>query len=124
MSDEREKTATAKVINLLLKREDTLLREWYPTLNDTLMPELVPYGSHYKVCWTCQGRHVWKTTVVNRGGKENRLPCMRRCGEQGENAAYRAIAEPRTRYPGFEAGSADTEAFRVRDRYVQEIEEN
>ena len=87
MSDEREKTATAKVINLLLKREDTLLREWYPTLNDTLMPELVPYGSHYKVCWTCRGRHVWKTTVVNRWGKENRLPCMRRCGEQGENAA-------------------------------------
>ena len=83
MSDEREKTATAKVINLLLKREDTLLREWHPTLNDSLTPETVTYGSHYKVWWTCG-----EGDGCEPGGKkENGLPRVRRCGKQGENAA-------------------------------------
>ena len=83
MSDEREKTATAKVINLLLKREDTLLREWHPTLNDSLTPETVTYGSHYKVWWTCG-----EGDGCEPGGKEkNGLSRVRRRGKQREPAA-------------------------------------
>ena len=51
-------------------RDDTLLREWHPTLNDSLTPETVTYGSHYKVWWICGEGHVWKATVVNRAGKK------------------------------------------------------
>lgn len=100
MSDEREKTATAKVINLLLKREDTLLREWYPTLNDTLMPELVPYGSHYKVWWTCGEGDVWKATVVNRAGKRKMgCPVCAGVANKEKMLRYRAIAERQTASP-------------------------
>ena len=95
MSDEREKTATAKVINLLLKREDTLLREWHPTLNDSLTPETVTYGSHYKVWWTCG-----EGDGCELGGKKKTgCPVCAGVAKKEKMLRYRAIAERQTALP-------------------------
>ena len=45
-----------------------LLRQWHPTLNGTLTPQMVTVGSHKKVWWQCPEGHVWKAVVYARAG--------------------------------------------------------
>ncbi|MCI8829248.1 MAG: zinc-ribbon domain-containing protein [Ruminiclostridium sp.] len=41
---------------------------WHPSLNGTLVPEMVTVGSRHKVWWTCPEGHVWKAVVYSRTG--------------------------------------------------------
>ena len=50
-----------------------LARQWHPTLNGSLTPEMVTAGSHQKVWWTCSHGHVWQAVIHSRSGP-------RKCG--------------------------------------------
>ena len=59
--------------NDLASREPLLAKQWHPTLNGTLTPEMVTLGSHRKVWWICSAGHVWKAVIYSRTGP-------RKCG--------------------------------------------
>lgn len=46
--------------------EPEAARQWHPTLNGTLTPEMVTAFSHRKVWWECGQGHVWKAAVYSR----------------------------------------------------------
>lgn len=54
--------------NDLASREPDLAKQWHPTLNGTLTPEMVTVGSHRKVWWVCDLGHVWKAVIYSRTG--------------------------------------------------------
>lgn len=43
-------------------------RQWHPSLNGTLTPQMVTAGSHRKVWWECQLGHVWQAVIYSRTG--------------------------------------------------------
>lgn len=49
-----------------------LARQWHPTLNGTLTPDMVTIGSRRKVWWICPLGHVWKAIIYSRTGAK---PC-------------------------------------------------
>ena len=59
--------------NDLATLEPAVAKEWHPTLNGALTPEMVTAGSHRKVWWQCALGHVWKAAIYPRTGKQ-------RCG--------------------------------------------
>lgn len=59
--------------NDLAALEPAVAKEWHPTLNGALTPEMVTVGSHRKVWWQCALGHVWKAAIYPRTGKQ-------RCG--------------------------------------------
>lgn len=46
-------------------------REWHPTLNGELTPEMVTVGSSKPVWWQCPRGHVWRTRVDTRAGAQH-----------------------------------------------------
>lgn len=52
--------------NDLATREPEVAKQWHPTLNDTLTPEMVTIGSHRKVWWECPNGHIWKAVIHSR----------------------------------------------------------
>ncbi len=59
--------------NDLATLDPAVAKEWHPTLNGALTPEMVTAGSHRKVWWQCPCGHVWKAAIYPRTGKQ-------RCG--------------------------------------------
>lgn len=59
--------------NDLATLDPAVAKEWHPTLNGALTPEMVTAGSHRKVWWQCTCGHVWKAAIYPRTGKQ-------RCG--------------------------------------------
>ena len=59
--------------NDLATLDPAVAKEWHPTLNGALTPEMVTVGSHRKVWWQCTCGHVWKAAIYPRTGKQ-------RCG--------------------------------------------
>ena len=58
-------------------------REWHPTLNGSLTPQMVTAGSHKKVWWLCTEGHVWKAAIYSPSWKaEARLSGLRRSGQR------------------------------------------
>lgn len=51
-----------------------LAKEWHPTHNGTLTPQMVSYGSGKKVWWICGKNHEFKATVNSRTSKNNGCP--------------------------------------------------
>lgn len=45
-------------------------RQWHPTLNGALTPEMVTVGSRRKVWWECDSGHAWKATIYSRTGPQ------------------------------------------------------
>ena len=43
-----------------------LAKQWHPTLNNPLTPEMVTIGSHKKVWWQCPNGHIWKAVIHSR----------------------------------------------------------
>lgn len=43
-----------------------LAKEWHPTKNDTLTPEMFTPGSGKKVWWQCENGHEWLATIASR----------------------------------------------------------
>lgn len=54
--------------NDLATLEPKIAAQWHPTLNGTLMPEMVTRGIRKKVWWQCSEGHVWKSLVYSRTG--------------------------------------------------------
>lgn len=48
-------------------------RQWHPTLNGTLTPQMVTMGSRRKVWWICEQGHVWQAAIYSRTG-------VKKCG--------------------------------------------
>ncbi len=49
--------------NDLASKEPEIAKEWHPTLNGSLTPEMVTARSSRKVWWQCNLEHVWKTRI-------------------------------------------------------------
>ena len=54
--------------NDLATLEPEVARQWHPTLNGTLTPEMVTAGTHRKVWWECDQGHVWQAAIYSRTG--------------------------------------------------------
>ena len=54
--------------NDLATVEPQIAKQWHPTLNGALTPEMVTTGSHRKVWWQCPNGHSWKAVVYSRTG--------------------------------------------------------
>ena len=54
--------------NDLATVEPEIAKQWHPTLNGVLTPEMVTAGSHRKVWWQCPNGHAWKAVVYSRTG--------------------------------------------------------
>ena len=54
--------------NDLAALEPELAKQWHPTLNGALTPEMVTVGSHRKVWSKCPEGHVWQAVVYSRTG--------------------------------------------------------
>jgi DNA-directed RNA polymerase subunit RPC12/RpoP len=50
-----------------------IARQWHPTKNADLTPDLVTYGSTKKIWWQCPAAkdHVWQSAVKNRTSSKN-----------------------------------------------------
>lgn len=56
--------------NDLVTLEPEVAKQWHPTLNGVLTPEMVTTGSHRKVWWECPAGHIWKAVVYSRAGPQ------------------------------------------------------
>lgn len=61
--------------NDLATTNSNLVKEWHPTLNGELAPEMVTAGSRKKVWWQCSDGHVWKTAVYSRADRRKKHGC-------------------------------------------------
>lgn len=43
-----------------------IIKEWHPTKNNELTPEMITYGSTKIIWWKCKNDHEWKTEARNR----------------------------------------------------------
>ena len=43
-----------------------IAKEWHPTKNGNLKPEMLTYASNKKVWWQCSKGHEWEATVGDR----------------------------------------------------------
>ena len=54
-----------------------LANEWHPTLNGSLTPMDVSFGSSKKVWWKCQKGHEWQASISNRSKNRNCPICSK-----------------------------------------------
>ena len=59
--------------NDLQSKFPELAKEWHPTKNGTLKPNMVSCGSGKKVWWICKNGHEWQAIIKNRS-KGNGCP--------------------------------------------------
>ena len=52
--------------NDLASQEPEVAREWHPTKNGPLMPDMVTMGSRKKVWWVCDKGHEWRQRINDR----------------------------------------------------------
>ena len=52
--------------NDLATKNPELTKEWHPTKNGNLTPEMVTAGSGKKVWWQCKHNHEWEALIHNR----------------------------------------------------------
>jgi len=52
--------------NSLLNKNPELAKEWHPTKNGNLTPDMVTAGSHKKVWWLGKCGHEWQAIVLSR----------------------------------------------------------
>ena len=81
--------------NDLASREPLLAKQWHPTLNGSLTPQMVTCGSHRKVWWQCPDGHVWKSVVYSRAGPKQ-CGCPVCAGKSSDYASVRGKEVVRT----------------------------
>lgn len=64
--------------NDLATKNPELAKEWHPTKNGDLTPNMVGAGSAKKVWWKCQYGHEWQATIVSRNSGRNCPTCSQR----------------------------------------------
>ena len=52
--------------NILSVANPELAKEWHPTLNGDLTPDMVTKGSNKKVWWKCKQGHEWQAAISSR----------------------------------------------------------
>ena len=52
--------------NCLATLKPALAKEWHPTLNGSLTPDMVTLGMTIKVWWLCSHGHEWQASIGNR----------------------------------------------------------
>ena len=69
-----------------------IARQWHPTGNGALTPQMVTVGSHRKVWWECSQGHVWKAVIYSRAGAA-KCGCPVCAGRTGKKrlTRYRAV---------------------------------
>lgn len=80
--------------NDLATTEAKVAKQWHPTLNGTLTPEMVTRGSSKKVWWLCPAGHTWKAIIHSRA-TGRKCGCPECAGRVRVNyaARYQSIAE-------------------------------
>lgn len=63
--------------NSLADQFPKLTKEWHPTKNGVLKPDLVSKYSNKKVWWLCKEGHEWQASVSNRAKGRKCLRCSR-----------------------------------------------
>lgn len=53
-------------VKFLSLKNPNLSLEWHPTLNGSLLPSMVTYGSVKKVWWQCKLGHEWEARIDHR----------------------------------------------------------
>ena len=72
-----------------------LVKEWHPTRNGDLTPDLVAPRSNKKVWWRCSRGHEWESTVSNRA-KGQKCP---NCKPNTSLSEIRLFCELKTLFP-------------------------
>ena len=72
-----------------------LAKEWHPTKNDSLKPEMFTYASNKKVWWKCSKGHEWEAVISSRTGSDRGCPI---CANQKVLKGYNDLA---TIFPEF-----------------------
>ena len=57
--------------NDLATKNPKLAREWHPTKNADLKPNMIAPGSNKKVWWMCEEGHEWQAKVNDRSNGTN-----------------------------------------------------
>ena len=65
-------------INDLATRNPSLAKEWHPTKNGELTPDMVALGTAKKVWWLCPYGHTYSASVLHRGHGTNCPVCHSR----------------------------------------------
>ena len=75
-----------KGLNDLATTHPNIVKEWHPSKNDDLKPDMVLYGSNKKVWWLGKCGHEWKATINNRARLNSGCPyCVNRLFLEGYN---------------------------------------
>jgi hypothetical protein len=102
--------------NDIATRHPELAAEWSP--RNTLTPEQVITGSHFKFFWQCAEGHEWKTTVLSRLGGENRhgtgCPYCAKSGFQLDKPAVLYFIQS-SRYQARKIGITNTGTDRLKN---------
>jgi positive regulator of sigma E activity len=61
--------------NNLAALNPTLAKQWHPTKNGDLSPNMVTLGSNKKVWWVCDRGHEWEATIKRRTGLKHPTGC-------------------------------------------------
>lgn len=61
-------------VNDLPTTHPELAKEWHPTKNEKLTPQMISYGSGKKVWWQCKSGHEWERSVNHRSYKKSKCP--------------------------------------------------
>ena len=78
-----------KGFNDLASQDPDIAKQWHPTLNGALTPEMVTTGSNRRVWWICSEGHVWRTSIWNRTYVNKRTGCPVCAGKiNRRNASY------------------------------------
>lgn len=87
--------------NDLASLEPQVAKQWHPTLNGTLTPEMVTPGSSRKVWWQCPDGHVWKAVIHSRArGRKCGCPVCAGRVKPERLERYAALMAERTTGPG------------------------
>ena len=63
-----------KGYNDLKTKNPKLAKEWHPTKNGNLKPEMLTYASNKKVWWQCSKGHEWETSIYSRNNDGRGCP--------------------------------------------------
>ena len=64
--------------NDLATTNPELAKEWHPTKNGDLTPQMIPAGTEKKVWWICKNGHEWQAAVYRRNKGSSCPACSRR----------------------------------------------
>ena len=68
-----------------------LVKQWHPTLNGDLTPDMVTPGTRKRAWWICPEGHVWNCAISSRTAGRRPSGCPVCAGKAKENPRYEAV---------------------------------